>query len=230
MPRETFPFPAARTNDPINHTASTHDFIAVLGAAKRFTEGQLHLGYRVGVAVAQAHKAMLTGATTGIPYAAAVGACDHGGFVLGISPATDPREHRERYAKPTDFHHTIIYTGLGNDGRSSLIVRSAGVALFVGGEAGTLQEFTAAWLNGTPVLGVLTGSGGISDEIPRLAASFSTSFGSRIVTGNNPEDLVKTACAALGETPSEADVSSPNVSRKENPILQALAHLRPPAP
>ncbi len=229
MLRKTFPFSTtARGSN--NQTASIHDCIAVLGAAKRFTEAQLHLGYRVGVAVAQAGKAVLTGATTGIPYAAAVGACDHGGFVLGISPASDPHEHCERYAKPTDFHHFIIYTGLGNDGRSPLIVRSAGIAIFVGGEAGTLQEFTAAWLNGTPILGVLLGSGGISDELPRLAASFSSSFGSRIVTAGDPEDLVKVACAALAEIPSEPGVPSPGVPPSEHPILRAVAHLRPPAP
>ncbi len=220
-------FPRFSTSN--SQVASIHDCIAVLGAAKRFTEAQLHLGYRVGVAVAQTGKAMLTGATTGIPYAAAVGACDHGGFVLGISPASDPREHCERYAKPADFHHSIIYTGLGNHGRSPLIVHSAGIALFIGGEAGTLQEFTAAWLNGTPILGVLLGSGGISDELPRLAASFSTSFGSRIVTASDPEDLVKVACAALAEIPSEG-VSSHDAPARENPILQAVAHLRPSAP
>ena len=204
-------------------TASIHDFIALLGAAKKFTDAQLQLGYRTGVAVAQAGKAMVTGATTGIPYAAALGACDHGGFVLGISPASNPREHIEQYAKPTDFHHSIIYTGLGNDGRSPLIVRSAGIALFVGGEAGTLHEFTAAWLNGTPILGVLLGSGGISDELPRIAASFTTSFGSRIVTASDPEILVKASCHALTETLSEVGITSPS----ENTILHAVAHLRP---
>lgn len=224
-PRTAFPFFATGHG----HTASTYECIAVLGAAKKFTETQLHLGYRVGVAVATAGKAMLTGATTGIPYAAAVGACDHGGFVLGISPATDPIEHRERYAKPSDFHHAIIYTGLGNEGRSPLIVRSTAIALFIGGEAGTLQEFTAAWLNGTPILGVLLGSGGISDELPRLAASFSTTFGSQIVTADTPEDLVKLACAALSELPSPGAPAS-DVSPGENTILQAVARLRPSAP
>lgn len=222
----TFAIPSARNRS----AASIHDCIAVLGAAKRFTETQLQLGYRLGVAVAQSGKAMLTGATTGVPYAAAVGAFDHGGFVLGISPASDPREHCERYLKPTEFHHSIIYTGLGNDGRSPLIVRSAGIALFVGGEAGTLQEFTVAWLNGAPILGVLLGSGGISDELPRLASSFSTSFGSRIVTSRTPEDLVKMACAALAEIPSKAAIPSPDALTGENSILRAVAHLRPTAP
>ena len=227
MSRTNFPFSAIKPSRSNCQVASRHDCIAVLGAAKRFTEAQLQLGYRIGVAVAQTGKTMLTGATTGIPYAAAVGACDHGGLVLGISPASDPREHCERYAKPTDFHHLIIYTGLGNDGRSPLIVRSAGIALFIGGEAGTLQEFTAAWLNGTPVLGVLTGSGGVSDELPRLAASFSTSFGSRIVTAGDPEVLVKIACVALAETRN--GIPSPTVLASESPILKALASLRPSA-
>ena len=209
-------------------SASIDNYIAVLGAAKRYSEEQLVLGYRIGKAVAQIGKFLLTGATTGIPYAAAIGACDHGGFVLGISPASNPNEHRNRYGKPDDFHHTIIYTGLGNDGRSPLIVRSASIALFIGGEAGTLHEFTAAWLNGTPILGVLTGSGGIADELPRLAASFSTSFGSRLVVASDPVSLVETSFAALLESSnSRKGTISSEASSVENNVHDILASFRP---
>lgn len=201
--------------------ASIENCFAVLGAAKRYTPAQLELGYRVGAAIGKAGKFTLTGATTGIPHAAAVGAVDHGGFVIGISPATNPSEHVQRYLKPLDSHHFIIYTGMGNDGRSPLIVRSASVALVIGGEAGTLQEFTSAWLNGTPIIGVLLGSGGIADELPRLAASFTTSFGSQIITASTPEELVA-ACIT-----QQMGIPHRNKDQPDSPLLASIAHLRP---
>jgi uncharacterized protein (TIGR00725 family) len=173
-------------------------WIALLGAAKRYEDFQLELGYRLGAAVAKAGKGLITGATTGIPLAAAIGAKDHGGRVLGISPAENPREHVGHFGKPLEFHDTILYTGLGNDGRSPMIVRSAAVALFAGGEAGTLQEFAAAWLNGVPVIGILEGSGGISDKLLPLAESFQTSFGSTLVADSSPDTLVTRCLETLG--------------------------------
>jgi uncharacterized protein (TIGR00725 family) len=225
MRRTTFPIPSASKQQPV----SIHDCIAVLGGAKQFTEVQLRLGYTVGKAIAQAGKGVLTGATNGIPYAAAIGAFDHGGVVLGISPASNPREHRERYGRPTDYHDHLIYTGLGLEVRSLVLVRSAQAVVFVGGEAGTLHEFTGAWIGGTPVIGVLTNSGGITDELPGIAASFSTSFGSRIVTANDPEGLVTAVCAALAEMPDKTGVAASDVLHADNPVLQAVASLRPSA-
>lgn len=201
------------------------NWIAVLGAAKRYEAFQLELGYRLGAAIARTGKGLVTGATTGIPLAAAIGAKDHGGQVLGISPAENPEEHTRHFAKPIAFHDTILYTGLGNDGRSPMLVRSAAIAIFAGGEAGTLQEFAAAWLNGTPVIGVLEGSGGIADQLVTLSHSFRTNFGSRVIGGTTPEDLVAACLEELSTTigPSSGGAEDDAAAR---PVVDALNDLR----
>lgn len=203
------------------------NWIAVLGAAKQFEPFQLELGYRVGTAVARAKKGLLTGATMGVPLAAAIGAKDHGGQVLGISPAENPAEHTTHFSKPLAFHDTIVFTGLGNDGRSPVIVRSAGIAVFVGGEAGTLQEFSAAWLNGTPIIGILEKSGGIADTLRAIANSFNTSFGSQVLASDSPEELVALCLAKLNELKRSlpgTDGDDPTAT----PVLAFLQHVRPP--
>jgi len=201
-------------------------WVAVLGAAKRFEPWQLELGYRLGLAVAGSGMGLITGATTGIPLAAAVGAKDQGGQVLGISPAENPREHVGHFAKPLAFHDIILYTGLGNDGRSPMIVRSAAIAIFAGGEAGTLQEFAAAWLNGTPVIGILENSGGISDRLMDISSSFKTSFGSRVVVSDQPEALIKKCLDAL----NSQDANDASADTEPDPaafaVLQGLQAIR----
>jgi len=206
---------------------SRYHWIAVLGAAKRFDDRQLKLGYQLGKTVALSGKGLITGATTGIPLAAAVGAKDHGGQVLGISPAENPSEHTRHFAKPLHFHDIILYTGLGNDGRSPMIVRSAGIALFAGGEAGTLQEFSAAWLNGIPVIGILEKSGGISDQLMEIASSFKTRFGSRLVASDQPKFLVQKCLNELDTQIRDADLDHPEPDPATLAVLKSLATLRP---
>lgn len=215
-----------QTDRHLRHPDSRFRWVAVLGAAKRFESFQLELGYRLGVAVAQSNMGLITGATTGIPLAAAIGAKDYGGQVLGISPAENPREHIGHFQKPLAFHDTILFSGLGNDGRSPMIVRSAAIALFAGGEAGTLQEFAAAWLNGVPIIGILEKSGGISDELKPLADSFHTCFGSRVLTADLPDTLVPLCIAALRDVFSEAEIPPPEGDPATLPVLESLRGLR----
>jgi predicted Rossmann-fold nucleotide-binding protein len=67
-----------------------------------------------------AHGAVLvTGATTGAPYWAAIGAKEAGGFVIGISPAVSEIEHVRKYKLPIDYQDIIVYTGFGYSGNFS---------------------------------------------------------------------------------------------------------------
>ena len=59
-----------------------------------------------------AHNAVLvTGATTGFPLWAAIGAKEADGFSIGLSPAFSEREHVEGDHLPLDYMDIIIYTG-----------------------------------------------------------------------------------------------------------------------
>lgn len=107
---------------------------------------------------------LVTGATTGAPYWAAIGAKEANGFVIGVSPAASELEHVKKYKLPIDYHDVIIYTGFGYSGRNLLLTRSSDAVLITCGRMGTLNEFTIAFEDGKPI-GVLTGTGGMADEM-----------------------------------------------------------------
>lgn len=168
--------------------------IAVLGAVTHPSEAQILSGLRTGIAIASHDCNLITGATRGVPYAAAIGAKLAGAFVVGISPAANREEHIERYKMPLDCHDVIVYTGMGLEGRNSLNVRSAKGAIFIGGEFGTLGEFSAAWTIGGNVLGVLESVGGISSHIQGIAAQVHSSYGSLVLYDSDPETLASRVC------------------------------------
>jgi uncharacterized protein (TIGR00725 family) len=174
--------------------ASERNWIAVLGGAIRYSDEQVIAAYQIGREVARRGKSLVTGATTGIPYAAAIGAKHGGGTVVGISPASSPREHVTSCKKPLDYLDFVIYSGMGVEGRGPLIVRSVASAIFIGGEFGTLNEFSVATLCGTSVLGVLRGCGGISDSIEEIVRETRIPSTSVIVLGANPVELVQSVC------------------------------------
>src|SRR3989344_8884675 len=51
---------------------------------------------------------LVTGATTGFPLWAAMGAKEASGMSIGLSPASTEREHTEIYGLPLDYLHLII--------------------------------------------------------------------------------------------------------------------------
>lgn len=114
---------------------------------------------------------LLTGATTGIPYVVGKTAHDAGAFHVGISPASNEREHLATYELPTDGCDLLIYTGFGLKGRNVVLVRSCDVVLFIGGSIGSLNEFTIAH-DERRIIGCLKGTGGVADEAERLLQLF----------------------------------------------------------
>src|SRR3989338_4784298 len=91
--------------------------IGVMGGAFEYTPEAISAAYNVGKTIAQNNCTLITGATTGIPYAAALGTRSAGGLSIGISPGKDAKEHVERFGKPLEGLDAIIYTGMGFNGR-----------------------------------------------------------------------------------------------------------------
>lgn len=136
------------------------------------------------------HKAVLvTGATTGAPYWAAIGAKDAGGFVIGISPAASEIEHVKKYKLPVDYHDIIVYTGFGYSGRNLLLTRSSDAVLISCGRMGTLNEFTIAFEDEKPI-GILTETGGMADEIEALLEKAHKGKG-KVVFDSDPKALIE---------------------------------------
>lgn len=139
---------------------------------------------------------LLTGATTGLVYVVGKAAHDAGTFHVGISPAANSGEHVETYRLPLDACDLIVYTGFGLKGRNVVLVRTCDIALFIAGSMGSLNEFTIAHDEGK-VIGCLTGTGGVADEVDYLLAKFSKETGARVFQNEDPAKLIDACLAEL---------------------------------
>ena len=167
--------------------------IGVMGSAEAASSPSLtESGAALGKAIAARDAILLTGATTGLVYTAGKAAHDARALHVGISPAQDEHEHVERYGLPTDVCDAIIYTGFGLKGRNVVLVRSCDVVLFIAGSIGSLNEFTIAFDEGK-IVGCLTGTGGVADEIEHLVKTFPKNTTARVFYDDDPTRLL-TAC------------------------------------
>jgi uncharacterized protein (TIGR00725 family) len=132
---------------------------------------------------------LVTGACPGIPYEAAKAAKESGGFTIGFSPASNLAEHVRRYKYPEEYLDFIVFTGMGLKGRNVPLVRSCDGIIVIDGGMGTLNEFTIAIDEGKTI-GVLEGSGGITDLIPEILKSL-TKKKSKIVSFSSANQLTK---------------------------------------
>lgn len=119
---------------------------------------------QIGREIARHGAVLNTGATTGFPLWAAIGAKEEGGISIGFSPAETEREHVEKYQLPVDHFDIIVYTGFGYSGRNLMLTRASDAIIIGCGRIGTLNEFTIGFEDGKP-LGVLIKTGGTADMI-----------------------------------------------------------------
>lgn len=165
--------------------------IGVFGSAVgEFSQENVQKARRLGQAIAGNDCVLVTGACTGLPYEAALAAKDSDGIVIGVSPAGSEREHREKYGYPLNGFDFIAYPGSGYKGRNIITVRSCDIAIFISGGIGRLNEFTIAFDEGKRI-GILTGSGGISDMIEDIAKKAVRETGASVIYDSDPEQLLR---------------------------------------
>ncbi len=170
--------------------------IGVMGSAvERGTGGKItatakKLSYDIGKEIAKHNCILVNGACQGIPYEASVGAKNHDGFVIGISPAGTLEEHINRYKFPTKCYDVIIFTGFGFKGRNVVNVTNCDAVIIISGRVGTLNEFTIAYDEGQ-IIGVLLGSGGIADHIKSIIKIMNKKTGASVIFDKDPRNLVK---------------------------------------
>lgn len=171
--------------------------ICVSGAAAGETlKHSSKLAEAMGVAIAKSGHIITTGATVGLPYAAARGAKNAGGMSIGFSPAESLREHLRKYRLPHDCYDFINFTGLHYVGRDLYLVQSSDAVITIGGRFGSLHEFTSA-LEAHKPCGVLLGSGGTADLIPELMKTLEPPDGDLVIFDDDPTRLVHKIIALL---------------------------------
>jgi len=174
--------------------------ICVSGAAAGETmKESAALAEAIGAEIAKSGHIITTGATVGLPYAAARGAKRAGGMSIGFSPASSLREHLRKYRLPHDVFDFINFTGLNYVGRDLYLVQSSDAVITVGGRFGSLHEFTSALEDRKPC-GVLLGSGGTADIIPDLVdALHEPALAHLIIYETDPAKLVEKMVKILDE-------------------------------
>jgi len=143
--------------------------ICVSGAADTTYFGleTLDIAKELGREIARQGAILVTGATTGFPFWAAMGAKEEGGVSIGFSPASSEKEHVEVYKLPIDYMDLIIYTGFGYPGRDLLLTRSSDGVIFGCGRIGTIHEFTIAFEDNKPI-GILEASWDTDEELKEI--------------------------------------------------------------
>lgn len=165
--------------------------ICVSGAAETGHCGidALDKAKELGREIARQGAVLVTGATTGFPLWAAMGAKEAGGISIGFSPAATEKEHVEVYKLPLDYLDLVIYTGFGYPGRDLLLTRSVDAVICGCGRIGTIHEFTVAFEDGKPI-GIFDGPWDMDEELKDIVAKGHRPY-SKIVTGEDPKKLVE---------------------------------------
>lgn len=165
--------------------------IGVMGSADRAIPAEfLHRAELLGEAIASQRCVLITGACPGLPLSAARGAKRRGGLVVGISPGLSLDEHIYKYESPSVHHDVVVFTGSGLMGREVVNIRSSDMVVIIGGSSGTLGELAIAFDEGK-LIGVMLGTGGISDHVEDILTACRKDTGARVIYGSDPTKLIE---------------------------------------
>lgn len=154
----------------------------------------------IGRTIAKAGHIVITGACPGLPYAAAVEAKNRGGEVWGFSPLTNQKEHnkffpeddRRVYKKIVFVPKTFPFVRdleVGRKYRNVVSTAYCDAGIIIAGRWGTMHEFCSLHDYGK-IIGVLTGTQGIADELPRLYKKIFKPSKAKMIFNQDPEKLV----------------------------------------
>lgn len=165
--------------------------ICVSGAAETSHCGPdaLEKAKELGREIARHGAVLVSGATTGFPLWAAMGAKEERGISLGLSPASSEKEHVKDFKLPLEYLDLIIYTGFGYSGRNLLLTRSADAVIVGCGRMGTLNEFTIAFEDNKPI-GVLQGSWQTDELVEKIIQEAHRGKG-KVIFDSDPKKLVE---------------------------------------
>lgn len=169
------------------------------GSAGSNAEKAAELARKIGEEIAKRGCILVSGATSGVPYEAAVAAKKAGGVNIGFSPAGSREEHIKKYHLPAEdsVYDHLVYTEMGYTGRNLLMVRSSDAVIIIDGRIGTLNEFTVAFEE-NQIVGVLEGSGGIADEIRHLL-KVAKKGNRKVIFDNDPVRLIEKIITKIKE-------------------------------
>jgi predicted Rossmann-fold nucleotide-binding protein len=197
--------------------------IGVYGSNIVESEHALNLARQLGQALAERGCIVITGGCSGMPYAVASTAAQHGAEVWGFTPALDLQEHRRAYPQddvsiyrrliyvPASYHELFgqVPASAELDWAARLKYRNvistvnSDAGIIITGGWGTLNEFTNLIYDGKPI-GVLIGSGGLADELPAWYPRLRKKTASPVLFEADPTRLLTLVLEQLEQGAQEA--------------------------
>jgi predicted Rossmann-fold nucleotide-binding protein len=183
--------------------------IGVYGSNVSEGERAEALGEELGRMLARYHCIVVTGACSGMPYIVAHEAARYGAEVWGFSPELNAEAQKRAY--PNDditIYTRLVYvpqnykelfmTNAASEAldwagrlkyRNVISTINSDAGIIISGGWGTLNEFTNLIYDGKPI-GVLTGTGGLADELPTLYPKLRKRSPSVVLFEHDPERLI----------------------------------------
>lgn len=185
--------------------------IGVFGSAIYETDNPITKAKELGRILGKKDVILITGACAGMPDIVAQEALKTGTEVWGFAPVATAEELKELY-KDNDFsHYKNIYYIPANfrelffikadtefkvqkpslqKYRNVISTANCDGAIIISGRWGSMNEFTNLHDMGK-VIGVLTGTGGIADELPGLMKKINKPSNAKVFFNDDPEVLVQ---------------------------------------
>lgn len=160
---------------------------------------------------------LITGACSGIPYIVAKYIANKGKDVWGFSSEINEKNQVAVHKHEVDIYNKIFYIPMNyrdlffkeknksarDDFSARLRFRTilstihCDGAIIIGGRWGTMNEFTNMLYYKNKIVGVLTETGGINDELPYLIKKIENKNKTTVIFNNSPEELVDTILSSL---------------------------------
>lgn len=175
--------------------------IGIFGSAEDFDQSLIGKVREVGKLLGQEKVIVITGATSGFPYFASYEAFKNGAEIWGYSYEQNienikkriPNHNFSMYSKLTYIPKKFPFASdvqVSKKYRNVISTANCDAGIIISGRWGTLNEFTNLYDMGK-IIGVLTGTGGIADELPQLSKKVNKKSKAKILFNQSPAELVK---------------------------------------
>lgn len=174
--------------------------IGIYGSAADESEKVIKLAQKFGQELAIRKMICIVGATSGLPHEAAKSAYLNGGEVWCFPPLKNSVAFKKLYPGiDLEMYQKIIYIPKYFDIKNQMVYRkyrnvvstaNCDAGIVISGRWGTLNEFTNL-IDYGKIIGVLTGSGGISDELPKLMDKIKKEGSGKVIFNSSPKQLVE---------------------------------------
>jgi predicted Rossmann-fold nucleotide-binding protein len=164
--------------------------------------------FEIGQLIATHKHILVNGACSGLPYFAALGAKQAGGKVWGFPAATnlkmlqqtvkecDVSTYTKLFFVPKNLTYLKKDVAVMRKFRNVASTAQCDAGIIISGKWGTMHEFIGLYDTGK-VIGVLAGSGGVAQELPKLIKVINKPTQAKIIFEKSPKKLIQKVIDAL---------------------------------